>query len=64
MLVFGIAFGRPPAAIWRILVSFQGPFGGHFEHFFADTAKLEKCNILKQMLGLRGDGIPFLHYVC
>ena len=48
MLIFGIAFGRPPQAFLRILGSFQGAFWGNFEHFFADAAKLKKCNSLKR----------------
>ena len=48
MLIFGIAFGMPPDPILRIWESFQGPFESHLEHFFADAAKLKKCNPFKR----------------
>ena len=48
MLIFGIAFGRPPASILKIWGSFQGAFWGHFVYFFADAAKLKKCNPLER----------------
>ena len=48
MLIFGIALGRPPVLILRIWGSFQGAFRGHFEHFSADAANLEKCNSFKR----------------
>ena len=43
MLIFGIAFGRPPASILNILGSFQSAFWCYFEHVFADAANLKKC---------------------
>ena len=42
--IFGIAFGRPPAPIWKDLGVILVSFGGHFEHLFANAAKLQKCN--------------------
>ena len=48
MLIFVIAFGRPTIVILKIFRSFQGPFWGHFEHFFADAAKLKKCKPFKR----------------
>ena len=43
MLIFGIAFGRPPAARLWMWESFQGPFWGHVVHFFADVVKLKNA---------------------
>ena len=41
VLIFGIAFGRPPLAFLKILGSCQGAFWGYyFAHLFADAAKL------------------------
>ena len=48
VIVFGVAFGRPPVPIFRIWGSLQGAFLCHFEHFFADAAKLKKCNPFKR----------------
>ena len=48
VLVFGIAFGKPPVAILQISGSFQGVFWDHFAHLFADAAKLKKCNLFKR----------------
>ena len=62
MLIFGIAFGRPPVPISRIWGPFQGAFWCHFEHFFADAANLRKCNLFNEILVLGGVGPPVLHY--
>ena len=52
MLVFGIALGRPTAAISRILKLFQSALCGNFVHCFADAAKvLEKTNVSNDKLG-------------
>ena len=64
MFVFGIAFGRPPVAIFRILASFQGAFWHHFAYLFADAVKLKNATFPSEMLGLGGAGLPFLHHVC
>ena len=61
MLIFGIAFGRPLAAFWRIVGSTQGPFWSPLAHFFADAAKLKNATFLSEMLGLGGAGPPVLH---
>ena len=53
MLIFGIALGRPPVPILRIWGSFQGAFWGHFEHFFADVAKLTAKCLIWEVLGVR-----------
>ena len=44
---FGIAFGRTPQAFWGIWGSFHGAVWGHVAYFFADVAKLKKCNLFK-----------------
>ena len=64
LLVFGIAFGRPPVPILEIWGLFQGPFWNHFEHFFADAAKLKNATLSSEMLDLGGVGPPFLHHFC
>ena len=48
LLVFGITFGRPLVPFLRIWGSFQGAFWDHFQDFFADAAKLKKCNLFKR----------------
>ena len=59
MLIFGIAVGKPPAPISKIVGSFQGSFWEDFEHFFADAAKLKKMQpfpakcLVWEVLGLR-----------
>ena len=40
--------GRPLFPILRIWGLFKGAFREHFEHFFADAAKLKKCNPFKR----------------
>ena len=60
---FGIASGRPPVAILKIL-GLSRVFWGHIAHLFADAAKLKNCNLSSEMLGLGGAGRPFLHYFC
>ena len=59
MFNFGIAFARSLAAILRISRSFGGQFGGHFQHFFADAAKLEVCNPLKHITWFGGCCLRF-----
>ena len=52
MLIFGIAFGEPPAPIWSDLVSFEFHFVVILR-FVGDAAKLQKCNTsqAKTLLG-------------
>ena len=64
MLIFGIAFGRPPASILKILGSFQGAFWGHFEHFLQMLQNSKNATLSSEMLGLGGVGPPFLHLFC
>ena len=64
MLIFGISWVRFPAAILQILMSFQCPFWGHFEHFSVDVAKLKNATVSSEMLGLGGVGPPFWHFFC
>ena len=45
MSIFGIAFGRPPPAFFRILEVLQGSFLSPFADFFADAGNLNKCNL-------------------
>ena len=58
LFIFGIVFGRPPPAFFRIWGSFQGAFWGHFAYFFADAAKLIDATISSEKLGLGGAGPP------
>ena len=64
VVVFGIAFERPPVPILRIWKSFQGAVRGHFEYFFADATNFENATFSSEMLGLAGVGLPFLHHFC
>ena len=57
--LFGIALGRPPAAILSICGSFHGPFGDHVAHCFADAAKRKICTLLHGFLAFEMLGLLF-----
>ena len=57
MLIFGVAFGRPPAPVWKDFGTFLASFWNHVASFVADAAKLQNCNRSKAtclVLGVMG----------
>ena len=64
MIMFGIAFGRLPASILKILGSFQNAFWCHFEHVFADAAASRNAPVSREIFVLGDVGPPVLHSVC
>ena len=60
MFIFGMAFGRRLAPIWKDFDVILGSILSSFSQLFADAAKLQKCNPSQaKRLVLRGPGFHF-----
>ena len=64
MLIFGIAFGKPPVAFLKIWGSFQGAFWDYFGYFLEKLQNSKNATFLSEMLDLESVGPPCLHLFC
>ena len=66
MIVFVVASGKPPALIWKYCGIILGSMVGSFCLRFLELLQKTSNHVIisSEMLGLEGDGPPFLLFVC